>query len=175
MKKYFVGVAFLLFTHSTIIHAQTIDEVVATGERPASNGLGPLGLGWGIDIGAMSNKQIWEMQHAQSVESGRSIYERIKQCQSNADATGQKCKEAYHSLQPMCSAYTMYFGARLASKFWEKALGDTLDNTLKSAIALGAGSAGLNLEEAAINCTFLTQIAISYCTVGAQKMKSQCK
>lgn len=172
MKQYCAGAVFLLLTILAISHAHAVEEVVVTGTPPTTNSIG---LPWGTDVGGMTQHMIWNMQHAQSVQAGRSVYERIQQCRNNADATGKKCQEAYQSLQPMCTALTMYAGARLASKFWEKIMGDALDDKLKTAIALGAGTTGLNMDESAINCTFLTQTAMNYCSAGAEKMKSQCK
>jgi len=36
------------------------------------------GMPAGVDTGAMTKSMIWEMQHAQSVQAGRSVYEQIQ-------------------------------------------------------------------------------------------------
>ncbi|QEI11078.1 hypothetical protein [Cellvibrio japonicus] len=72
-----MGALFLFFMLSSISYAQEVEEVVVTG-TPPSNDMGPAGLSWGVDIGAMTQHMIWEMQHAQRVEAGRSVYEAIQ-------------------------------------------------------------------------------------------------
>lgn len=64
--------------------------------------------------------------------------------------------------------------AKLANKFWEKALGSELDDKLKDAIEKGAATGGVVADEYAINCTFLTNQAMTYCEKGVDKMKAEC-
>jgi hypothetical protein len=96
------------------------------------------------------------------------------ECEAKAEYTGQKCKGIYQDLQPVCAALTMYMGARLGTKFWEKVLGSELDSQLKDAIAKGIATGGLVADDAAINCTLLTNQAMTFCEAGAKKMKAEC-
>lgn len=52
-----------------------VEETYTYGTPPPTNSME---LSWGIDTGAMNQHMIWEMQHAQSVQAGRSVYEQIQ-------------------------------------------------------------------------------------------------
>jgi len=169
--KYFIGALFLFFMLSSISYAQEVEEVVVTG-TPPSNDMGPAGLSWGVDIGAMTQHMIWEMQHAQSVQAGRSVYERIKQCHSNADAAGKQCEGAYNQLNTLCNAYVGAVGGGLVSGFFKK-IGVELSTGLSTAITMG--SAGYASDQQVYGCDYLVNQAMTYCANGVAKMKSACK
>lgn len=138
-------------------------EVVVTGQRYSSGG----GL-------STSTTPLPQNNNDADSGGGLAAEKRRRACIASADDVGKKCDTAYVQLQPVCSALTGYFGARLAATFWARALGTTMDQKAVEAMKSGGALTGYNKDDTMINCTWLTSQAKAYCASGVQKLKSKC-